>query len=637
MEKYAEIIKLLERVFGKGVLAKSLGTRTNVVRFPKGPQPIDPTTRHFDVAGTAQKNPELVNTIKNSIEDRIPDLTKMNDQELLTYKQNLQRLADHVDPPSADIIAAGNKQQVTGEGLEKLIDEQGLIASPKTPLGSAQFNIKRSEQQLKDFINKFDLDSLLQGAGKEQLSWTKMHNEGLVRATARQILSEDIKAGKIKGLTLDDLGTSREPIDYFRKIYGEGALEQLDSLVSEFNTLNTEQEASKLARSKFKFEPNENRAKGSQTYEELEKTMKGETKSAEVTNLKAEATKRTSVDNLIDEYNANQDRLSLTDEEGGSAISYDEFNQLKDRNREIAKALEDKGISSKIEEETKPEGIVIPFRKKNLEPENKADGGSIGLDYLMGIPSVEDNILPKEVTKKMNSTPRIIKNYLSNIDDYLNNYLKRFQPRPATIEDILQDSSKEPFSMAKGGRVGYASGGEVDKLLKFIASLNKELKGKKSMEVMNPKTGEITASKQPIKTLDFNPKNEFEKINTKHDERIVSAANEIGPSLDDPKMAAQQIAEVYAEMHLGKDYYDLPQRQQLDIYSKAYNYLGDLGNLRRQNNAIKKLNSGEQLDSFDERVLNKLNDTKQKEVLENFNAKDREPNKDGGLNHLLGF
>jgi len=524
---------------------------------------------------------------------------------------------------------------VTGEGLEKLIDEQGLIASPKTPLGSAQFNIKRSEQQLKDFINKFDLDSLLQGAGKEQLSWTKMHNEGLVRATARQILSEDIKAGKIKGLTLDDLGTSREPIDYFRKIYGEGALEQLDSLVSEFNTLNTEQEASKLARSKFKFEPNENRAKGSQTYEELEKTMKGETKSAEVTNLKAEATKRTSIDDLIDEYNANQDRLRLSDEEGGTLIGYEEFNKLQNRNREIEKALELKGISSEVE--PKPEAEIIPFRKKNLEPEEKADGGSIGLDYLMGIPSVEDNILPEEVTKKMNSIPNKMRHYLSNIDDYLNNLnnLKIYIPK--TIEDTLLDSSKEPFSMAKGGRVGYASGGEVDKLLKFIASLNKELKGKKSMEVMNPKTGEITAPKQPIKTLDFNPKNEFEKINTKHDERIVSAANEIGPSLDDPKMAAQQIAEVYAEMHLGKDYYDLPQRQQLDIYSQAYNYLGDLGNLRRQNNAIKKLNSGEQLDSFDERILNNLKDTKQKEVLENFDAKDREPNKDGGLNHLLGF
>jgi hypothetical protein len=45
---------------------------------------------------------------------------------------------------------------------------------------------------------------------------------------------------------------------------------------------------------------------------------------------------------LIDEYNKNQDRLRLTDDEGGTAISYDEFEQLQSRNNEIEKTLEDK-------------------------------------------------------------------------------------------------------------------------------------------------------------------------------------------------------------------------------------------------------------------------------------------------------
>jgi len=351
MDKYVEIIKLLERIFGKSAVSKSLGTRTNVVRFPKGKQGLDPTTRHFDVEGTAKNNPDLVNTIKNSIEDRMGDITKMNDQELLTYKQNLQRLADYTSPPPppmADVIEAGSKQRVTGEGLEKLIEEQGLVSSPKTPLGSAQLNIKRAGQEMNKIIKENDLDSLLKGAGRDQLSWNRLHNEGLVRAVTRQILSEDIRAGKIKGLTLDDLGTSREPIDYFRKIYGEGALEQLDSLTPEFNRLSTEQEAAKLARSKFKFEPDETRTKGSTSYEELEKEIK------------------------------------------------------------------------------KP------------EPEEKADGGSIGLDYLMG----------------MDSRPK------------------------------------------------YASGGDVKKILDLIAKANKELKGKKSMETVNPKTGEVTVPTEPVKTAE---------------------------------------------------------------------------------------------------------------------------------------
>ena len=424
MDKYVEIIKLLERIFGKSAVSKSLGTRTNVVRFPKGKQGLDPTTRHFDVEGTAKNNPDLVNTIKNSIEDRMGDITKMNDQELLTYKQNLQRLADYTSPPPppmADVIEAGSKQRVTGEGLEKLIEEQGLVASPKTPLGSAQLNIKRAEQEMNKIIKENDLDSLLKGAGRDQLSWNRLHNEGLVRAVTRQILSEDIRAGKIKGLTLDDLGTSREPIDYFRKIYGEGALEQLDSLTPEFNRLSTEQEAAKLARSKFKFEPDETRTKGSTSYEELEKEIK------------------------------------------------------------------------------KP------------EPEEKADGGSIGLDYLMG----------------MDSRPK------------------------------------------------YAGGGDVKKILDLIAKANKELKGKKSMEGVNPKTGEVTSPKQPVMTAD--------DLKIKHKDAF-NAHDQIRVDIED-KIAPDMIAESMAEMK-GKDYFSLSQREQLDYYKKALAYVDDVRMTKRQNKPI---------------------------------------------------
>jgi hypothetical protein len=79
MNKYIEIIKLLERIFGKSAVSKSLGTRTNVVRLPGGKQGLDPTTRHFDVEGTAQKNSDLVKTIQNSIEEQSPEKTIFHD------------------------------------------------------------------------------------------------------------------------------------------------------------------------------------------------------------------------------------------------------------------------------------------------------------------------------------------------------------------------------------------------------------------------------------------------------------------------------------------------------------------------------------------------------------------------------
>ena len=369
-----------------------------------------------------------------------------------------------------------------------------------------------------------------------------MQDEGLVRATARQILVNDIKAGKIKNITVEEAINMGEPLDPFRQIYGEGALEQLDSLIPNLRNLKTEMEAEKLARSKFKFEPDEARPKESYTKEEMGKILKeGETESkgldylmgvtpnkkTEVIDIKLAADKRKSVDDLIDEYNANQDRLLLTDDEGGTLITYPEYNRLRDRNDEIAKVLEEKGIRSTPEVETQPEGQVIPFRKKPTEPEGKANGGRIG------------------------------------------------------------------FKIGSGKKI--------------------------------------------LKSLGFNTRSEFEKLNLKHDKDIVKAADEIGANLDDPKMGAQQIAEVYADMKFGKDYYDLPQNQQLDLYSKAYNYLTDMGSLRRQSKAVEKYNAGEKLGQFDQKMIDQINDRQQKEILTNFDTTERKPNSKGGLNYLLGL
>ena len=427
-------MKLLEIAKKFGVKpSKVIGTQGNVVPYKK-PSLVDIRVDEFKLKESVDKGGITMDKVQQEMEETVKlALSKnLNDVELNRALNNAVNLDRVFFPPMAEVVEAGSKQQVTGKGLEELIDKEGLVASPKTPLGKIQFGNKRAEQEMNKIIKESDLDSLLKGIGKDQLSEIRLHNEGLVRAVTRQILSEDIKAGKIKSLTLDDLGTSREPIDYFRKIYGENALEQLDSLTPEFNRLNTEQEAAKLARTKFKFDPDETRIKGSMSYDELQKTIEGsgQPKEAEVLNITTEGNKRKSIDDLIDEYNANQDRLRLTDQEGGTEIGYQEFQDIQKRNEDIAKALEEKGISSTIEEEVKPEGIVIPFRKKftKPEPEGKAQGGIIGY--------------------------------------------------------------------ALGGRTGFNKGKRV---LDLIAEANKKLKGKKSMESVNPKTGEVTVPKEPIK------------------------------------------------------------------------------------------------------------------------------------------
>jgi hypothetical protein len=96
---------------------------------------------------------------------------------------------------------------------------------------------------------------------------------------------------------------------------------------------------------------------------------------ADVLSITTKVNKNKDPNVLIDEYNKNQTRLRLTDNEGGTAISYDEFRKLQSRNNEIEKTLESLNVKPALDE-VKPEGIVIPFTKKT---EDFATGGRVGM------------------------------------------------------------------------------------------------------------------------------------------------------------------------------------------------------------------------------------------------------------------
>jgi len=402
------LLDLIKLVYGPKAISSTIGTRTNVIRLPSGKlQKYLSKELNIEAASDA-----AAQNAYEEMKQLIPEVAKMNDAERLIFEGNLRRLK--------------NKLEDSG-----LIQKEN-VSSGITALESKVEELKQKGKELEKVTGeKATLTDVLNDLRASQQSMSRLNDEGLVRAAARQILINDIKAGKIKNITVSEAINMGEPLDPFRQIYGEGALEQLDSLIPNFRGLKTEMEAEKLARSKFKFEPDENRLPGSVSIEEGRKAEQefGINKPAKVSDFKAETTKRTSIDDLIDEYNANQDRLRLSDEKGGTAIGYEEFQQLRKRNEDIAKALEEKGISSKVEEA--PQAEIIPFRKKPTEPEGKADGGRIGYAY---------------------GTPAMGLDYLTGMGP-----------------------SK---GYADGGRIGFAIGGGK-KILDLITKASKNIKGKK--------------------------------------------------------------------------------------------------------------------------------------------------------------
>lgn len=354
------LLDLIKALYGSKAIASTIGSKTNVIRLPSGKlQKYVSKDLNIEAASDA-----AAQNAYNEMKELIPEVAKMNDAERLIFEGNLRRLKNKLESSGA----------IEGENIPS-----GIVS-----IQSKIDQLKQAGKELEKITGeKATLTDVLKDLGASQTSLSRMRDEGLVRATARQILVNDIKAGKIKNITVEEAINMGEPLDPFRQIYGEGALEQLDSLIPNLRNLKTEMEAEKLARSKFKFEPDENRLPGSVSIEEGRKAEQefGINKPAKVSDFKAEATRRTSVDDLIDEYNANQDRLLLTDDEGGTLITYPEYNRLRDRNEEIAKVLEEKGIRSTPEVETKSEGIVIPFKKK---PEEFAIGGRVGFKFGSG-------------------------------------------------------------------------------------------------------------------------------------------------------------------------------------------------------------------------------------------------------------
>jgi hypothetical protein len=619
---------MLEKIFGKGSVSRTIGTRTNVVRFPKGKQPIDPTVGNFDVEGTAIKSPDLVQTIENSIEDRMGDITKMNDQELLTYTANVRRLLNFKEPPiqNADVVKFGSGEEIKGKGLEQLIEKQGTKNPPTTVAGRLEAQGKKLEkagEDLKEITEpKSVIGDIIKDYGDFDKYMQSSQKTGYVRATVRQIMREDIQAGKLKlpkelqDQVMQGIG---EPIDIYRKVYGEGALEQIDSLADDLGQFRTEEEAAKFARSKYTFEPKVKPVDESKTYEELEDI------------LKKDPEPEGKADGGIIGY-AMGGRIGYAD---GTPLT------LTERyNKYLSAAGSGTGdelyklYRANLDKKTEPKlSVPTPVNEestsiKSLMSFTSPQGEQIGFTGIAGF-------------TKPNGEP-----YTGPVPENLRNFSR--------------------MVAADGGRIGYAKGKRVKSSIdKLLENLNKKTQGKKSMKSVDPKTGEVTIPKKPIRkaeeptgmtTMDPEPEIIDEKSITKtkkktiqrYDQDIIKAADEIFPNYDDPKIAADQIVDSYAQMKFGlEDQYGLSNKERMDLYTQAYDYVmdynrGAIGKTTNEFN-ISDPKTAEAFTNFArendpegfKKIQKIVDDINNKNALEEFDIKDREPNANGGIAGLL--
>jgi hypothetical protein len=590
MKKYTDLIELLEKIFGKGSVSRTIGTRTNVVRFPKGKQPIDPTVSNFDVEGTAAKNPDLVQTIENSIADRMGEITKMNDQELLTYTANVRRLANFKEPPvqNADVIKFGSGQEIKGKGLEELIEKQGTKNPPTTVAGQLETQGKKLEkagEDLKEITEpKSVIGDIIKDYGDFDKYMQSSQKTGYVRATVRQIMREDIQAGKLKlpkelqDQVMQGIG---EPIDIYRKVYGEGALEQIDSLADDLGQFRTEEEAAKFARSKYTFEPKVEPVDESMTYDELGNLIKKGT----------------------DEPEGKAD---------GGRIGFSKGKRVKSQIDKLLENLNKKTKGKKSMESVDPKTGEVTVPKKPIRRAEEPTGTTV-MDPEPE--TIDERAIPKKEYLKSKTLQELQKEY------------KKVLARYEGAMGVLDPNTKDFEGFKK----------EVQRLSKIGNDIKAEYQTKKTV-------------------MEKTPLSDFEQIQANY-RRASNAAEEIFPDYGDPKMAAQQLAEVMADQKYeayNKGFYDLPQKIQNELYNEAYNYVTSVNRLNKIPPANKLLPPGTEFNISDDKTAEAftnfarendpegfkkiqkiVDDINNKNMLEDFDIKDREPNANGGIAGLL--
>jgi hypothetical protein len=226
---------------------------------------------------------------------------------------------------------------------------------------------------------------------------------------------------------------------------------------------------------------------------------------ADVLSITTKVNKNKDPNVLIDEYNKNQTRLRLTDNEGGTAISYDEFRKLQSRNNEIEKTLESLNVKPALDE-VKPEGIVIPFTKKT---EDFATGGRVEiLKFLSKLIKAGGGIL-KLAMKFFNDNNPVsaYKKYLKYVKETAQKDPAKLAPEVGGIvvgselihrglrrklkEVKEKNNENDSENLETDSRVGYKKGGitALKSIINFLAK-NRGFgptTGSKSLQELNPK------------------------------------------------------------------------------------------------------------------------------------------------------
>jgi hypothetical protein len=376
------ILELIKLIYGSKALSKVLGTRTNVIRLPDN-ELKQYTKQELNIEAASDK---LAQKAKADMYELLAEYPRMNDAERLIFDGNLRRLGNKLEViqkkqgPAADVLEFGTGEKVSPEGIMSLTEKAGQKNPPTTLMGKLESRVKQLEASGEDLskLKGKTYDEFMKDITQGQKSMRKLEDEGLVRATAREIINRDIKSGKIKlpkEIEQDMVQGGGEPINVLRQFYGEDALEQLDSMIPELRNFYTAKEAADAANKKFKFEFKADRLPESISIEDARKAEQ------EFNIIPADSEEgKVITEKLIGKPKASVTELVTAEKIISDMKKMDPMDAMKEANKVLKKEGKYKNLQEKdVERIMEDTNDFIFGRDIPEDPEGFAIGGRVGL------------------------------------------------------------------------------------------------------------------------------------------------------------------------------------------------------------------------------------------------------------------
>jgi hypothetical protein len=400
---YKNLLELIKLIFGKSAINKTIGTRTNVIQLPN-----NKTKRYIkeDLNIEAASDAAAMNA-KKEMEELIAEIPKMNDAERLIFESNLRRLKNRLGirsetDPTADVFEFGTKEKVTPGGIASLTEQAGQKSPPGTLMGNIESRLNKLRASGEDLstMKGQTLDEIMGDVMQTQKTMSKMQDEGLVRAAVRYKMMDDLKRGTLKlPKNLEDVvrGASNEEdvITVFRNNYGEDALEQVDSLIPDFYKMTSPADAVKKIEKDFpNMKPKKIEVKQTMDLDEAAKAEQENilTPGKAIPADSPEGKKITEA--LIGKPKAEVVSLPTAEKILSDMRNLGPIDAMKEANKVLKKEGPYKNLTDKDIEKIMDDindhifGGDLPVDPEDFANGGRVgfmDGGSKGLDYLMGV------------------------------------------------------------------------------------------------------------------------------------------------------------------------------------------------------------------------------------------------------------